>query len=81
MPRKYKHQLGCARRLDYDPQNLEQALEAVVDGGFSFSQASENYGVPKTTLYRKYKGLNWYKMGHPTVLSTKEETAIVNVPL
>lgn len=57
MPRVYKRQLGSARRNDYDPENIERALEAVMNHNVSFSQAAQRFSVPKTTLYNKNTGV------------------------
>lgn len=43
------------KRKVYHPDTVEKALEAVIDEGISFGQAALQFGVPKTTLYRKYK--------------------------
>lgn len=43
------------KRKFYHPDMVEKALEAVIGEGVSFGQAALQFGVPKTTLYRKYK--------------------------
>lgn len=68
-------------RRNYELNSLESALAAVVDEGLSFSQAAERHGVPKTTVYRRYRGMNPDKLGKPTVLSAAEEKTIVEAPL
>lgn len=77
MPRKHIHKLGTPYRRNYQLQNLENALEAIVDGGLSFRQAEEQFGVPRATLYRRYRGQNGDRLGKPPVLNTNEENSIV----
>lgn len=77
MPRKFKHKLGTKLRRNYINEVLENSLAAVIDGQFSFSQAAERFNVPKTTIYRKNRGLNSDRLGKPPVLSVTEEKTIV----
>lgn len=76
MPRKYKRRLGAPIRRDYDPNNMENALAAVVDGQMSFRQAGEQFGVPYATLWKKYRGLHGDRLGRRPVLNIAEEKAI-----
>ncbi|KAJ8926204.1 hypothetical protein NQ314_021460 [Rhamnusium bicolor] len=76
MPRNYKRRLGAKIRRDYDPNKLEQALEAVINNQISFRQASEGYGVPRNTIFRKFHGMNGDKLGRPSVLNPVEERKI-----
>lgn len=78
MPRKHKHVPGTAYRRNYSMDNLERALEAVIADGMSFKQAAEAYQVPKTTIYRKYRGQNGDTLGRPPALNVVEENQIVN---
>lgn len=77
MPRKHKHVPGTAYRRNYALNNLEKALKAVVDNRMSFKQAAEAYQVPKTTIFRKYRGQNSDILGRPPVLNNMEENQIV----
>lgn len=76
MPKKYVRRPGACIRRDYNMEDLERALNDFVTGRRTLSKAARHYGVPKTTIYRRYKGLNSDKLGRPTVLSALEETAI-----
>lgn len=81
MPRIHKHKLGTPYRRNYEAENMENALVAVVEGGCSFKQAAERFGVPKSTLYEKYRGLHSDKLGRPPVLSAIEERWLVDAML
>lgn len=76
MPRKYKRKLGSKIRRDYDPNAMENALAAVVDGHLSFRQAGERFSVHFATLYKKYRGIHGDKLGRPPILSVAEENAL-----
>lgn len=76
MPRKHVHRLGTAHRRNYDPELMERALEAVVERRLSFIQAATEFGVPKSTLYDKYRGLHSDKLGRPSSISINEEKLI-----
>lgn len=76
MPRKHKHKLGTAYRRNYDPQNMEEALRLVLDEHMSFQQAADSCGVPKSTLYSKYKGEHNDKLGRPPAIPVAEEKLI-----
>lgn len=55
---------------------MELALRAVVSNRMSFDQAVEAYGIPRTTLYNKYRGNHSDKLDKPSVFSTLEEKTI-----
>lgn len=77
MPRKHVHRLGTPYRRNYPQENMERALLAVLDDNYSFKQAAEMHGVPKSTLYDIYKGQHSDKLGRPPILSLIEERWIV----
>ncbi|KAG5864054.1 hypothetical protein JTB14_021113 [Gonioctena quinquepunctata] len=58
--------------------NLQKALEKVVEGRFSLREAEERYGIPRATLNRKYRGLHVLNPGRQKVLNEHEENAIVS---
>lgn len=78
MPRKHIHKLGTPYRRNYPPENMEKALQAVVEEHYSFKQAAELYGVPKSTLYDIYRGQHSDKLGKPPILCATEEHWIVD---
>ncbi|KAI4469474.1 transposase is4 [Holotrichia oblita] len=81
MPRNYKKKLGVTAKFRYNKVYMENALKAVVRGQMSLRAASTNYGVPYTTLHRKYqahlKGDNQRTIGGQPVLSDVEENILV----
>lgn len=52
------------------------ALAKVGNNHLQFEQAATRFGVPKTTLYNKYREHS-NKLGRPCELSKKEERRIV----
>ena len=60
----------------YYTQKLEEAIQAVGDGGMSICHAAEQFGVPKSTLQNRMKGTHKDVHGRPTVLSKEEEKYI-----
>ena len=65
----------------YHTQKLEEAIQAVGDGGMSIRHAAEQFGVPKSTLQNRVKGTHKNVHGRPTVLSKEEEKYIVEMVL
>ncbi|KAJ8918218.1 hypothetical protein NQ315_014087 [Exocentrus adspersus] len=65
MPRKHIHKPGTAFRRNY----AMDSLEAVIYEGISFGQAEERFGVPKATIWRKYRGMTSDKFGKPAALT------------
>ena len=65
--------------LQYTDNQMQNAMEAVVSGKFTKKKASEVYNVPRTTLTDKLLGHSpkERRIGHPTVLTTKEETELI----
>lgn len=77
MPRRHIHVPGTAYRRNYCENNLELALESVIDGRLSFGQAAIRYSVPKTTIFRKYRGMNSDRLGKPPVFGKTEEKKLL----
>ena len=77
MVRKHKRKIGARKYSDYTPETLEQAVSDVRNGLLSIREAAFKYGLPKTTIGRKMLNQNTGVPGHPTVLNSTEETAIV----
>lgn len=67
------------KRKQYSGDMLDKALEFVKKGN-TFMKASEKFGVPVTTLYRKLKNplTKNVRSGPPTILSSQEEQQIAN---
>ena len=65
----------------YYTQKLEEAIQAVGDGGMSIRHAAEQFGVPKSTLQNRMKGTHKDVHGRPTVLSKEVEKYIEEMVL
>lgn len=51
-------------RQSWGEQSIKNAIQAVKDSeGMGLQKASQEFGVPKTTLRRRVKGLNKYVKG------------------
>ncbi|XP_071795300.1 uncharacterized protein [Asterias amurensis] len=65
----------------YSPDNLDKALAAVTDEGFSVKKASRIYAVPYSTVYDRVNGrikkLQCTKSGPDPLLSVEEEQTLV----
>ncbi|XP_076670556.1 uncharacterized protein LOC143369932 [Andrena cerasifolii] len=68
-----------AKRLNYSPQNLQNAIKAL-DTGISLRKAAKAFGVPLATLARRKNNpeIVKTKTGPANVLSEAEEQEIVN---
>lgn len=81
MPRNFKHKLGTPYRRNYNAEQMEAALEDVLDHHMSFQQAAERHSVPKATLWKKYRGLHGDLLGRPPAICIQEEKRIVSAIL
>lgn len=79
MPRIYKKKLGPRGKCNYNKQYLERAVLAVRHGRMSMRQASEQYGIPYTTINRRYHGKNPLKYGRQPALSDMQESQLKEV--
>lgn len=81
MPRKYKRKLGYQAKRTYDNEFLERAVAAVRRGNMGMRAAAESYGVPYSTLNRKFHGKQTGKYGGQPELSDDEENRLTEVLL
>lgn len=81
MPRKYVRKLGIRTNRPYDPVYLDRAVAAVRARRMTMRTASESFGVPYTTLNRKFHGRSSGRYGGQPVLSDEEENKLVDVLL
>ncbi|KAL3277329.1 hypothetical protein HHI36_012680 [Cryptolaemus montrouzieri] len=44
------------RKKVYNEENVWKAVHDIANGKLSYSKASAKYGVPKTTLHRRFTG-------------------------
>lgn len=64
---------------NYQPENLQAAINSVKEGRMSLTDAASTYGEPKSTLSWKTRNINCTqeKAGHPTLFSPEEERIFV----
>ncbi|KAJ4443798.1 hypothetical protein ANN_05578 [Periplaneta americana] len=75
--RVYEKVVGPTIKPNYKPEFLLNAVRAVQSGKLSIRKASEQYGVPYTTLNDKLKNKYKNKIGGQTALSSNEEKQFV----
>ncbi|KAJ8910918.1 hypothetical protein NQ315_014252 [Exocentrus adspersus] len=78
MGRFYRRRLRATIRRDYLSQRMEDALRAVIEDRMSFRQAANEFNVPKSSLYRKYRGLHNQSLGRPPALKVSQEKKITD---
>lgn len=78
MVRNYKRQLGSRPYGDYSVERLNQALADIKSKKRSLREASEFYGIPKSTLGDKIKGIHDKNPGRQPVLSADEEANLAH---
>lgn len=78
MARSYKRVLGSRNYANYTETTLKKAIHDVKTKKKTIRQASETYGIPKSTLSDKILGKHIKKYGGQQVLSSKEEKNVVN---
>lgn len=76
MARKYKKS-NSRVYISYTKENLEKAIAAIHQGA-SYRTAFKRFHIPLGTLSNKVNGNHNNKVGRPTVLTEKEEEAIVS---
>lgn len=76
--RKYKRVIGSKKKKygDYTKDALKHAVDAA-HGGMSIREASSLFNIPKSTLHRKFKGIQMKPIGRPPGLSPEEEESFV----
>lgn len=81
MPNDYKRLPGTRPYRNFSDENLKNAITELKNQKISYRQASEKYGIPISTLSRKYNNKYMNKWGGPISLSSAEEEVIVNTIL
>jgi len=74
MPRNHKKNFTGRYNLKYTNENLSLAVNAVKRKQLTLRKASEQYGIPRTTLKRKVSGTHTRSYGGQKVLNELEET-------
>lgn len=77
MPSKYQRKPGSRRYIDYTEAQLEECLNAVRSKLLTQRSASEQYGIPWSTIKNKLTNKFTNKPGRPTVFTETEEKSFV----
>ncbi|CAF4896005.1 unnamed protein product [Pieris macdunnoughi] len=77
--RKSRRELGSRMYKNYSEEMLMLACEAVQSGQISTRDAQRQFGIPRRTIVNKIKQVHTKSIGHPTVLTNKEEDKIIKV--
>lgn len=77
MVRRYKKQLGSRPYANYNPKYLQAAITAVQNKKMSARQASEHYGIPRSTLGSKLRQEHQLKPGGQPVINEGDENYLV----
>lgn len=77
MVRTYKKVLGGRRYQYYRAEQLEKAVQDVQSKKKSVRQAAEYYGVPKSTISDRIKGIHGKSVGGQTKIPEEEEERLV----
>lgn len=78
MVRSYKRQLGSRPYRNYSVEVLRAAVADVKSNKKSIREASEFYGIPKSTIGDKVKGTHDKNSGRQPVLNTDEEANLAH---
>jgi len=76
MPRTHKRQPGARSYGDYTRETLEMCLEVIKSGAKTQRAAAIFYGIPRSTIKNKLKGLHDKNPGKQTVFVPQEEESI-----
>lgn len=71
MPSNYKR---ISNRNSWSEESMARALEAVGDGSLGFLSAAKTFGVPKSTLERRFKNANKIAKGTSKKLGSRRLT-------
>lgn len=77
MPRTFKRIIGTWNHKNYSEDQLNKALNEVIEGSLSIRAASNRYKIPLGTIYNKYKGWFGRKPEGKTVFLETEEKALL----
>ncbi|XP_074033108.1 uncharacterized protein [Leptinotarsa decemlineata] len=76
MPSKYKRVLGSRNYANYTQETLATAVEAVRSGNVSQRKASQEFGIPVSTIKNKLKNRHRNAYGGQPVFTKVEEEAL-----
>lgn len=77
MGQQYEAKIGISF-MNYTHENLQKAVNDVKSHRKTLREAAECYGIPKSTLYDKVKGIKTKKHGGQTKLSELDEKKLVD---
>lgn len=77
MGRIYKPKVGSRAYKNFSDENIEKALEKIMNENWSINKASKAFKISYGTLYNKYKGMHIRTHGGQTVFTKQEEDTIV----
>ena len=69
----------ATKKQKYSEDSLISAIADVKTHKLGIREAAKKYGVPVTTVYNNLKKEKIKKIGHPTVLTSKEEEELVSI--
>ena len=62
----------------YTKEDVTEALSLLGDGGYSIADAASMFNIPRKTLSDRFNnGKHQKTLGHPTILTSEEETYLV----
>ncbi|KAJ8943078.1 hypothetical protein NQ314_009838 [Rhamnusium bicolor] len=77
--RHYKRKLGARSYKDYSEVSVEEALQRIIDDGWSLRKAAQNHKIPYGTLNNRLTGRHVKKNGGQTSLSANEEKPMIEL--
>ena len=77
MGRTYKRKVGSRVYKNFSDENIDKALEKIVNENWSINKASKEFKISYGTLYNKYKGMHVRSHGGQPVFTKQEEDAII----
>lgn len=76
MPRHYVKKYSYRR---YTEDDLDQALLAIAEGRYKLKVAARKFGIPVGTLFNRFHGQHFRKVGRPTALPQEVEEKLVDL--
>lgn len=76
MPSKYKRRLGSRKYRDFSEETLQSAIEDIETNNLTYRAAADKYGIPKSTLERKFNKKHMKSPGGQTTLLAEEENIL-----
>ena len=77
MGRTYKRKVDSRVYKNFSDENIDKAVENIVNENWSINKASKEFKISYGTLYNKYKGMHVRPHGGQPVFTKQEEDAII----